>query len=396
MTNGPPEFRRVIVAAAGGSWVIMRLFHLAALATVLTLSCGEAADATVGPRSGLKAVRFAGTTVLVPADWPVINLTAHPHTCMRYDRHAVYLGDPGPHQNCPAAAVGRTDTVQITSTGKVIRTTAQGDPDVDSSYDADDPRPLPPPRPRSTDRPVQAAAMYSGLGFDTCAAPSTDTMQAWAGTSPYHAVGVYIGGIDRACPDGNLTPSWFQTVSKQGWKIFPIYVGLQAPCWKASDSGRPTVIDSSRPWAQGLEAADDAAARAAHFGIAPGSPIYFDMEIYPRAVPDCTQNVQAFLSAWTGELHNRGFISGIYSSSRGAIADMAQVYDSTTVYRADVAWFAHWDKVPQPFGDKTLNDRFWPGPRRIKQYRGEHNETYGGQKLNVDQNVLNAPVAALQ
>jgi hypothetical protein len=221
-------------------------------------------------------------------------------------------------------------------------------------------------------------------------------MKAWARASPYHAVGVYIGGPDRACPDGNLSRSWLQTVSKQGWKLYPIYVGLQAPCWKTPYDGRPALIDSRRPWAQGVQAADDAAGRAAFFGIAPGSPIYYDMEFYPHDVPGCTRDVQAYLSAWTAQLHKRGFISGVYSSARGAIADIALIYNTSAVNRADVAWYAHWDKVPHPFGDKTLNDKFWPGSRRIKQYQGAHNETYGGQKLNIDLNALDAPVAALQ
>lgn len=300
------------------------------------------------------------------------------------------------------AAIGRTDTVRIASNGKVTGTHGYKT----SAYDASEtpqtePQQMPRTRSRSERtlrslRTVKAAATYSGLGFDTCAAPSADVMKTWAAASPYHAVGIYIGGLDRACPDGNLTPSWIQTVAKQGWKFFPIYVGLQAPCWKDPGGGHPALIARSRRWTQGEEAADDAVNRAAYFGIAPGSPIYFDMEYYPRNDPGCTQDVQAFLSAWTDQLHARGFVSGIYSSSQGAIADMALVYNTGAAYRADVAWYAHWDKVPQLFGDPTLNDKYWPGARRIKQYQGGHNETYGGKKLNIDLNVLDAPVAALK
>ena len=371
----------------------MRLFPLAVLTVVLTLSCGNAAQAAVGPLSGLKEVSYAGATVEVPVGWPVRDLSADPHTCIRYDRHAVYLGDPGPNQDCPAGAVGRTDTVRIASDGTVTRT--QG---YTTAQDAADQVPETAPRTRSQlpDRAVKAAATYSGLGFDTCAAPSADVMNTWYSASPYRAVGIYIGGIDRACPDGNLTPDWIQTVARQGWKLFPIYVGLQSPCWKDPGHGHPALIAHNRRWTQGQEAADDAADRAAFFGIAQGSPIYFDMEYYPRNNPGCTQDVQAFLNSWTDELHTRGFVSGIYSSSKGAIADMTLVYDSRAAYRADVAWYAHWDKDPRVFGDPTLADRYWPGPRRIKQYQGGHNETYGGKKLNIDLNVLDAPVAALK
>jgi hypothetical protein len=391
----------------------MRLFRLVALTAVLTLSCGDVAYAAVGPLSGVKTVSYAGSSVEVPVGWPVHDLTADPHTCIRYDRHVVYLGDPGPDQDCPAGAVGRTDTVRIASDGTVTHTPGyQGG--ASDAYDGRVPEDAsdaaPPatdqvgpdsgpaigPGPHGRSRAVRAAATYSGLGFDACAAPSADTMQTWASASPYHAVGIYIGGIDRACPDGNLTPEWVQTVAKQGWKLFPIYVGLQAPCWKNPGHGHPALIAHGSRWTQGQQAADDAANRAAHFGIAPGSPIYFDMEYYPRVDAGCTQDVQAFLSAWTNQLHARGFVSGIYSSSRGAIADMALVYDTAAAYRADVAWYAHWDKVPKIFEDATLNNRYWPGPRRIKQYQGGHNETYGGKQLNIDLNVLDAPVAALR
>ena len=54
-------------------------------------------------------------------------------------------------------------------------------------------------------------------------------MQKWL-ASPYRAIGIYLGGINRACPDGNLSASWTATVVSQGWNLLPLYVGLQAPC----------------------------------------------------------------------------------------------------------------------------------------------------------------------
>ena len=77
--------------------------------------------------------------------------------------------------------------------------------------------------------PARAAAVFTGLGFDTCAAPDTGTMQAWL-SSPYRALGIYVGGANRACGDGNLSAGWANAVQAQGWKLAPLYVGLQAPC----------------------------------------------------------------------------------------------------------------------------------------------------------------------
>src|SRR5919202_1775537 len=67
-----------------------------------------------------------------------------------------------------------------------------------------------------------ATTRYAGLAFDTCTAPSLAAVQAWA-ASPYRAVGVYVGGVNRTCSQPRLTASWVSDVSKLGWKLLPIY-----------------------------------------------------------------------------------------------------------------------------------------------------------------------------
>ena len=64
-------------------------------------------------RSGFKTVRYAGYTIRVPASWPVYRLDRDPGRCVRYDQHAVYLGQPGADQQCPAHLVGHTATISI-------------------------------------------------------------------------------------------------------------------------------------------------------------------------------------------------------------------------------------------------------------------------------------------
>src|SRR5216683_3136546 len=68
-------------------------------------------------RPGTKTVKYDGYQVSVPASWPVYDLTKDPHRCVRYDLNAVYLGTPGPDQNCPPNLVGRADTVSIGAPG---------------------------------------------------------------------------------------------------------------------------------------------------------------------------------------------------------------------------------------------------------------------------------------
>jgi glycoside hydrolase-like protein len=62
-----------------------------------------------------KLVTFGGYQITVPAGWPVYSLAADPARCVRFDRHAVYLGRPGASQRCPAHLVGRVATVTLTA-----------------------------------------------------------------------------------------------------------------------------------------------------------------------------------------------------------------------------------------------------------------------------------------
>src|SRR6202041_2877790 len=68
---------------------------------------------------------------------------------------------------------------------------------------------------------------FTGKGFDACTAPSAATMATWLQRSPYRAVGIYIGGSDRACAQPNLTASWVSQQQSAGWHFMPIYVGPQ-------------------------------------------------------------------------------------------------------------------------------------------------------------------------
>ncbi|WP_233512614.1 DUF1906 domain-containing protein [Micromonospora deserti] len=238
------------------------------------------------------------------------------------------------------------------------------------------------------DRPARAAGYYgpqpgtfTGLGFDTCAAPSNAAMKAWL-QSPYRAVGIYIGGVNRGCAQPNLTRSWVSTQQAAGWRLFPLYVGLQAPC-----STYQRRIDPARAAAQGREAADDAAGNARNLGLAVRSAIILDMEHYPAGNAACTAAVDEFVSAWTTRLHEHGFLSGLYTKVTSAgLADQVAAYHRAGHARPDVLDFARWDGV-RTTSDPALPADLWPG-RRMKQYQGDHHETWGGVRINIDSNYL--------
>jgi hypothetical protein len=233
---------------------------------------------------------------------------------------------------------------------------------------------------------ARGAALYAGPGFDTCSAPPLTTLQAWL-ASPYRAVGIYLGGINRACPDGNLSAAWTAAAVAQGWNLLPLYVGLQAPC--VSQPGL-ALINPSTATADGSAAADDAIARATGFGLQPGSPVYYDMEGYNTESAPCTQAVQAFLAGWVTRLRQRGWLAGVYGSAASTIRDTTPSYATPT--GPDAVWIANWNGNTSVFGDPYVADSYWPDHQRVHQYTGGHLETYGGVRLNVDSDTVDGPV----
>ena len=73
------------------------------------------------------------------------------------------------------------------------------------------------------------ASAFTGYAFDACNAPGQAALAAWL-ASPYRAIGIYIGGVNRACANGQLSPAWTAGATAAGWSLIPLYVGLQAPC----------------------------------------------------------------------------------------------------------------------------------------------------------------------
>ncbi len=228
---------------------------------------------------------------------------------------------------------------------------------------------------------------FTGYGFDTCGAPALETMTAWL-ESPYRAIGIYLGGPNRACPDGNLTPLWVNSVRAIGWNLLPLWVGRQAPC--VSQKGL-SLISPGSAGAQGKSAADDAVLRAAYFGLGAGSPIYYDMEGY-KATASCSQAVQSFVSAWVEELHVKGYTAGVYGSADSTIRDLAGMLASNPEGTPDDIWIARWNGVEQVFGEPDVSDSDWSEHQRVHQYRGGHKESYGGVQLKIDSDYVDGAV----
>jgi hypothetical protein len=339
---------------------------LGAACAVLSLFVFFASQTAVSASASTRNVRFQGRDVTVPGDWPVYRLAQHPGMCVRLDRRAVYLGTPAANQRCPVGVIGRRRAILVEPAGPAARAATA------------------PPLFRTSAKASALSGVYTGLGFDSCTAPSSRSMAAWS-SSPYRGVGVYIGGENRGCSQPNLTAAWVSAQVAAGWHMIPTYVGLQAP---TSSCGSCAKIVASRATTQGTESAVDAVEDAGAIGMGPGTPIYFDMESYSRT-SSATAATLAFLSAWTTELHSLGYVSGVYSSSGSGIADLAAAAGSGAA-EPDALWIANWNGQ-QNTVDSAVPSNLWSQHQRLHQYRGGHDETYGGVTINVDDNYLDGP-----
>jgi hypothetical protein len=332
---------------------------LAALTLLLVVPAAAAA----------RVVHFGGEQASAPASWPVYRLAQHPRMCVRMDRRAVYLGTPSPSQRCPADAIGRQRAIVIDSQAAARAAALPATP-----------------RPGPAAAASTAIADFTGLGFDACATPSTKTMAAW-GASPYRVLGVYIGGANRACSQPNLTSTWVNEQLEAGWRLIPTYVGLQSP---TSSCGSCAKLSSSQATTQGTEDAEDAVAQAQAVGIVPGNPIYFDMESYSPTTSSSRATL-TFLAAWTARLHALGYASGVYSSSASGIADIAG--EVGLGYEApDDLWIANWNGQANTI-DPVVPSTYWADHQRLHQYRGAHNEAYGGVTINIDSDYIDGATA---
>jgi hypothetical protein len=394
---------------------IVGCLAVVAICAIATPALGTAAT---------KVVSYRGERLIVPAGWPVYRLAKRPGTCVRFDRHAVYLGSPSADQRCPAHAAGHTEAILVSPPGATIHGLAQlSEPThrvvVTATWDRRPGLIRQALRVRSlasaavawNARTVAAAptasaaraptghvavaagvasepgAVYTGLGFDACATPSTSQMSAW-GASRYRAIGFYIGGTNMACAQPNLNAAWVSSQSTAGWHLIPIYVGLQAP----GNSCGCAAISAGRAAAQGTVAARDAVVQAQAVGLGAGNPIYFDMEGYDQA-SSTSSAVLSFLASWTSQLHAEGYKSGVYSSAASGIRDLAAQAGSGYEEPDDV-WIANWNGIHST-ADANLPSGDWPVHQRLHQYSGAHNETYGGATINVDGDYVDAATAAV-
>ncbi|MBA3946592.1 MAG: DUF1906 domain-containing protein [Herpetosiphonaceae bacterium] len=238
----------------------------------------------------------------------------------------------------------------------------------------------------------------SGRGwFDACSAPSVSAMQTWWNQAPsYWNTGVYIGGINRACAQSNLSYSWVSQVASQGWAFIPIYVGRQAPCSNPSSNFALISTDPYTAQQQAISAANlgtyGAEATANTLGFSRGTIVYLDIEGYDQYnTSQCESIVNTYVQAWVKQMKADGYRTGVYGSSCSS-----HPMDWTTFNPPpDDVWLASYPSPSPPsvLGLPCIGDGYWSQHQRHHQYTTTHDETYAGVTISIDSDCAEGVVA---
>lgn len=229
---------------------------------------------------------------------------------------------------------------------------------------------------------------YTGRAFDTCAAPSLAAMKAWRTNNFYGAAAVYIGGRNRGCAQPNLTASWVKSVSAQGWKLVPLYVGAQPSCQTGSS---PEKLTAATAASLGAHDAADAVTKAPALGMKAGSPVYLDMESYDITNKACNDAVLTYVRAFDKALHAKTYRTGFYGFRSSSAKAIAQATDRTDL--PGNMWYALWDQQNTTTADWPFGATQWTNHSRAHQYIVNSKETRGGYTITVDRDAWDAPVA---
>lgn len=225
---------------------------------------------------------------------------------------------------------------------------------------------------------------WTGHAFDACRAPSQRTMDRWRTASPFTGVGIYLGGIHRACEQRHLTPGWVRRQLRAGWKLLPIWVGPQASCTgydhrivsKPGPAGR---YHAAR--VDGARQARRAAAAARSLRIPRGEVIFYDLEGFDLRNHRCRWSSLAFLEAWTNQIHERGYRSGVYSHVNSGIALLSR--RGSAYSRPDAVWYAWIDRVGSMPGE-YVGDPGFMRTSRVHQYALDTRVEFGGIEMSID------------
>jgi hypothetical protein len=403
-----------------------------------------------------KVVRYHGWHATVPASWPVFRLGPGSHTCVRFNRHAVYLGRPGAQQACPAHAAGRTESILVSpesgpaadlsgsaaqssagaptgaaaarvvkpAQGVVVTATWRRHPGavrgalgVASVLAAG----------RAYERRAAAAAaraarrrgaLMQSVTPDAAPVSGAGGVTFPVGVTPAGSPGTPYTGLGF---DACSTPS---TTTMADWAASPfraigVYLGgTNMACSQANLTASWVSTESAAGWNLiplyvGLQAPGNGCGCAAitpASAAAQGAAAAQDSIVHAEAIglgpgnpiyfdmenytrtATASDAVLSFLSGWTSQLHLSGYASGVYSSELSGVEDL--VAEQGTGYaEPDDIWIANWNNE-QSTADPKVPATDWADQQRLHQYRGGHTDDYGGASISIDSDYVDAATAA--
>jgi hypothetical protein len=233
--------------------------------------------------------------------------------------------------------------------------------------------------------PIAVTSHTTAPGFDVCQAPAMNVLSAWWKNSPYRWLNIYIGGINRACPNGP-TADWVNAAYAMGWGLVPTYVGRQAPmACQPGTNAYPMGNDPATAFQQAQNAADDAASALVSANLAPGTIVYDDMEYYRGSA--CDPLVAAYIDGWVQGMHTYGYKAGVYISASNVNAIVnAAITEPDDIWLVSRGWASSTGGYAancSVYGNGAVGDSAWHS-HRLYQYlvnNGQtldHGETWGG------------------
>jgi len=95
-------------------------------------------------------------------------------------------------------------------------------------------------------------------------------------------------------------------------------------------------------------------------------------------------------------MHALGYVSGVYSSAASGIKmlDDANANRPGRYTMPDQVWIADWNGKADIYSS-YVRSTSWMPHKRVHQYRGGHNETYGGVTINIDSNFMSLGVGSV-
>ena len=247
-----------------------------------------------------------------------------------------------------------------------------------------------------------SAAAYSaisqGHGFDTCAAPTSASMDAWWTGTPFLNVGIYIGGANRGCSQPNLTQAWITHQQATGWGLLPIWFGPQMgnpSCTNKHIWNSNISTNTTNAYNQGY--AEAQAAYTASIGLAfnlANLPLIYDLEAYSggtSSITTCRNAAKSFMKGWADFLQlPTAQKPGVYGSACGSYMDDFAGNGNPP----DFIWFGDWsgNTHTSVVTSSCIGSTHWTSDQRHKQYAAPHVETWNGVAILVDSDCSNGPV----